>query len=61
MFADLLNSLTTVAAASPLSIGGGSLVCACGAMYLVTRLPEFLLMTATAAVYASVAMLPMHY
>ena len=61
MFADLMNSLTTAVAASPLSVGGGSLVCACGAMYLVTRLPEFLLMTATAAVYASVAFLPMHY
>jgi len=60
MIADLINSLTTVAAASPLSIGGGSLVLACGALYMVTRLPEFLLMTATAAVYASVAMLPMH-
>ena len=60
MFAELMSHLTTVAAASPLSIGGGSLVAACGAMYLITRLPEFLLLTATAAVYAGVAMLPMH-
>ena len=31
-----------------------------GAIF-ITRLPEFLLMTATAAIYASVALLPMHY
>ena len=55
---DLMTSLTRVSAACPLSIAGGSLVAACGAMYLVTRLPEFLLLTATAGVYATLALLP---
>jgi hypothetical protein len=60
MFADLISQLTTLAAASPVSMAGGSMVAACGALYLLTRMPEFLLMTATAAVYAVIAMIPMH-
>jgi hypothetical protein len=59
MFADLINQLTTLAANSPVSMAGGSMVAACGAMYLVTRMPEFLIMTATAAMYAVVALIPM--
>lgn len=56
---DLINALTTLAAASPVSIAGGGLVCGCAALYAVTWMPEFLVMTATAAVYATVALLPM--
>ncbi len=60
MFADLINNLTTLAAQSPVSMAGGSMVAACGAIYLLTRMPEFLIMTSTAAVYAVIAMVPMH-
>ena len=58
MLADRINTLQTVAATSPLSVGGGGLVVACGAVCLLTRLPEFLMMAAIAAVYAGVALLP---
>ncbi len=59
VFADLRVVLSTLNAVCPLGFGSGSLVAACGAMYLVTRLPEFALLTATAAVYTAVAMMPM--
>lgn len=60
MFADLIQNVMSLTATSPLTSGAGSVVAACGALYLVTRLPEMLLLTATAGVYLGVALVHMH-
>ena len=58
MTATFLTDLSTLSANSPVSLIGGVLVGTCSALFLVTRLPEFLVMTVTAACYGVAAALP---
>jgi hypothetical protein len=58
MTADWMSHLSTVIATSPVTLAGGCLACGCLALYAVTRAPEFIVMTGTAAMYAVIAALP---
>ena len=58
MTADFMNSLHTLTAASPVIAGG--MIFGCGMLFMFTRAPEFLMMTAICALYATAAVLPLH-
>ena len=59
MTATFLTDLTALAATSPVSLVGTGVVCGCSTLFLVTRIPEFFVMTMTAGVYTAIAMLPL--
>ena len=57
MIADWMTTVSTVLAASPVSLAGAALAAGCLGLYVVMRAPEFLVAAGSAVCYAAVATL----
>ncbi len=60
MMTQLTNMFPVIASMSPVTVAGLGLIAVSAVLYLFSRMPEFLMVAATAMIYAAVPLIPFH-
>jgi hypothetical protein len=60
MMTQLTNALPMISSLSPITVAGVGVIAVSALLYLFCRAPEFLMVAATAAMYAAVPLIPFH-
>jgi hypothetical protein len=60
MMTQLISMFPMVASMSPVTVAGIGLIAVSSVMYLFSRMPEFLMVAATALIYAAVPLITFH-